>query len=165
MNNSLLILCLIMVVLIFAPFVLFNISGKTKKSKTKLKEIMSKNNLIITQEETWGNSYIGLDQNQKKIVLLKFSDSEINEQLFDISKIKECAILEKRKQLISKDKKESVLEKLDLRILLRGGETVDFNFFDTNLNYKEDFELKRIQKWKSQIVELITKEKSTQKVA
>ena len=154
-----------MVFVIFAPFVLFNRAGKAKKSKTKLKEIISKNSLKITKEETWGNSFIGLDQNLKKIIFLKFSELDVKEQLIDISTIKDCSVIEKRKNLNVKDKKESLLEILNLRILFKNGETTDLNFFDAELNYREDFELKRAINWKSQIVELISIENPIKKVA
>lgn len=158
-------MCLVMVLVIFAPFVLFNSSSKAKKDKTKLKDILAKHNLKIDRSEAWGNSYVGIDENQKKIIFLKFSDLETNEQLLDSYKIRECTIVENRKNLNLKDKKESLLEKLSLKVLFNNGDTTDLVFYDAALNYKEDFELKRIQNWKSQIGDLITKKVATKKVA
>lgn len=165
MNTSLIIVCLIMVCVIFLPFFLFNRSGKAKQNKAIIKGVISKNNLKISQEETWGNSYIGLDDNQKKLMFLKFLDTNVIELLFDINTIKECTINEQRKFYKVKDKKESLLEKLDFKVSLKSGETIALNFFDTNLNYKEDFELKRIEKWKFLITQLITAKNSDKKVA
>ncbi|WP_143312429.1 hypothetical protein [Cellulophaga tyrosinoxydans] len=127
--------------------------------------MLLKNNLKIAQSETWASFYIGIDEIQKKLIFLIFKGKEVEEQIIDIKNVKECQIVEKRKFFKIKDKQDSVLEHLNLHLNLNNGEVLDLVFFDTNLNYKEDFELKRIEKWKFIITSLITQERNAKKAA
>ncbi|WP_158975711.1 hypothetical protein [Cellulophaga sp. L1A9] len=167
MDTSVLIMCLILVGIIFIPFFLFNISGKStsKKVKEAAQAVSAKNQLNISQSELWGNSYIGIDENERKLLFLKFSEKEMYERMVVISAIKECTILEQRKFFKVKDKKDSHLEKLDLKITLKSGKHFELNFYDETLNYSEDFEVKRIEKWKLLIHQLITTENNVKQVA
>tara|TARA_R110000868_G_C10792251_1_gene756402 strand:+ start:40 stop:459 length:420 start_codon:yes stop_codon:yes gene_type:complete len=133
--------------------------------KSQIKDVLLKNNLKIAQSETWASFYIGIDEIQKKLIFLNFKGKEVEEQIIDIKNVKECQIVEKRKFFKIKDKQDSVLEHLNLHLNLNNGEVLDLVFFDTNLNYKEDFELKRIEKWKFIITSLITQERNAKKAA
>ena len=163
MNTSLIIVCSIMVCVIFSPYFLFNMSKNSHKSQ--IKNVLLKNNLKIAQSETWASFYIGIDEIQKKLIFLIFKGKEVEEQIIDIKNVKECQIVEKRKFFKIKDKQDSVLEHLNLHLNLNNRQVLDLVFFDTNLNYKEDFELKRIEKWKFIITSLITQERNAKKAA
>lgn len=167
METSFLTICLILVGLIFIPFFLFNVSGKSnlKKVKETAKAVSIANHLVISQNEIWGNSYIGIDEKQQKILFLKLTAGEAKEQIISIPLVKECVILEQRKFFKVKDKKDSHLEKLDLKITLQAGSPYLLNFYDENLNFSEDFEAKRIAKWRLLISQLITNESLIQEVA
>ncbi|WP_152594392.1 hypothetical protein [Cellulophaga sp. E6(2014)] len=167
MDTSFMTICLVLVGIIFIPFFLFNMSGKSasKKVKEAAKALSTKNKLTISQSELWGNSYIGIDEKEQKIVFLKFSENEIYERVVAISSIKDCMILEQRKFFKVKNKKDSHLEKLDLKITLKSGQPFELNFYDETLNYSEDFEVKRIEKWKSLINQFLTVDEKAKQVA
>jgi len=167
MDTSFITICLVLVGIIFIPFFLFNMSGKSasKKVKEAAKALSTKNKLTISQSELWGNSYIGIDEKEQKIVFLKFSENEIYERVVAISSIKDCMILEQRKFFKVKNKKDSHLEKLDLKITLKSGQSFELNFYDEKLNYSEDFEVKRVQKWKSLINQFLTIDEKAKQVA
>ena len=167
MDTSFITICLVLVGIIFIPFFLFNMSGKSdsKKVKEAAKALSTKNKLTISQSELWGNSYIGIDEIEHKIVFLKFSENEIYERVVAISSIKDCMILEQRKFFKVKNKKDSHLEKLDLKITLKSGQPFELNFYDETLNYSEDFEVKRIEKWKSLLNQFLTVDEKAKQVA
>ncbi|WFO17960.1 hypothetical protein M601_010440 [Cellulophaga baltica 4] len=167
MDTSFITICLVLVGIIFIPFFLFNMSGKSasKKVKEAAKALSTKNKLTISQSELWGNSYIGIDEKEQKIVFLKFSENEIYERVVAISSIKDCMILEQRKFFKVKNNKDSHLEKLDLKITLKSGQPFELNFYDETLNYSEDFEVKRIEKWKSLINQFLTVDEKAKQVA
>ncbi|ADV49520.1 hypothetical protein I2486_11205 [Cellulophaga sp. E16_2] len=167
MDTSVITICLVLVGIIFIPFFLFNMSGKStsKKVEEAAKALNTKNQLTISQSELWGNAYIGIDENKQKLVFLKFSEKETYERVVAISSVKDCMILEQRKFFKVKNKKDSHLEKLDLKITLKSGQYFELNFYDETLNYSEDFEVKRIEKWKMLINQLITLESNVKQVA
>jgi len=152
-----------MVCVILSPYFLFNMSKNSHKSL--IKSAILKHNLKISQTESWACYYIGIDEFQKKLIFLNFKGKEVQEQIIDIKNVKDCQIIEKRKFFKIKDKQDSVLEHLNLHLNLNNRQVLDLVFFDTNLNYKEDFELKRIEKWKFIITSLITQERNAKKAA
>jgi hypothetical protein len=128
-------------------------NSETKKLKAKYSAAIAKNNLMISQMETWGNSYIAIDTNQKKLFFIKIYETESLEQLVDLSKIKETKIVQSKKSIKTKNGVKELLEKLDLEIFFVSGERITLNFYDSNQIYSEDFELKRVEKWKAIIFE------------
>lgn len=151
MDTSFVIVCLILVGSVFIPFFLFNAAGKktAKKIGIKVKEVIAKNNLNISDSETWGDTYIGMDTNQRKFLYLKFKASENLEELVDLDTIDTCQIAEKRKVVKVNDKKELILEILALEILQKNGDNLLLNFYSMNEDRTEDFEHARAEKWKA----------------
>lgn len=151
MDISLVIVSLTLVGSVFVPYYFFILAGnsETKKIRAKYKAAIAKNNLNISQEETWGNSYIAIDTDQKKLFFMKIYETESIEQLVDLNKIKETKIIEIKKSIKTKNGVKDLLEKLDLEIFFVNGERIILNFYDSNQIYSEDFELKRIEKWKA----------------
>lgn len=167
MDISFIIVCLIVAGCIFVPFLLFILVGQneTKKIKKKVKRSLDNNALNISQSEIWGNTYIGITTDQKIILFLKFSELHNEEQLIYLNNVKGCEIVEKRKAVKINDKRESILEKLDLVVSLKTEKIVVLNFYDYNGNYREDFELKRIEKWKAIMIDRLANFQLGKKVA
>ena len=166
MDISLVILSLILVGSVFIPFFFFNSAGKSEnKIKKKIKQSIANFALNISQSENWGNKYIGIDTDRKIVLYLNFSESDNEEQQISLNHVKVCQILEKRKVIKTKASKETLLEKLDLEVSLQNGEILLLNFYDSNLNYSEDFELQRIEKWKAIIINQVSNFQVVKKVA
>jgi hypothetical protein len=151
MDITFIIVCLILVGSVFVPYYLFHAVGKkeSKKIRTCIKEIVTKKNLDIYDSENWRSTYIGIDKTNGKMIFLKLMQPENSIQLLDLFRIKECEIVERRKVVKVNDKKERKLEKLDLKVTLIDGEILLLNFYDNSQYDIEDFELHRIEKWKS----------------
>jgi hypothetical protein len=156
MNLTLIIVCVILIGSVFVPYYFFILAGKSETNtiKSKFKASIEKNNLKVSQSETWANNYIAIDTDQKKLFFLKIHETESKEQLIDMNKIKETKIVIIKKSIKTKYGLRDVLDKLDLEIFLINGERIFLNFYDSNQIYTEDFELKRAENWKSIIFEL-----------
>ncbi len=152
MNTSLLIVSIILVSSVFLPFFLIDRTGKSAAGhrKKQFKMAIAKNHLALTDQEIWGNSFIGLDQQQKKLLFMKVEDKDQWEKLIDLNNIKECKINTVYKKSTAKNHHEMILLKLDLEIYSRKGNSVEvLNFFDIDGPYKEDYEMIRAEKWKA----------------
>jgi hypothetical protein len=172
MDTSFVIVCLILVALVFIPYLLFIASGKreNKKMKAKIKHVIANNNLNISTSENWGLRYLGIDTVQRKLVFLKSvvledMPSEDLVQLLDLDAIKSCNIVELRKPIKIGDRKEVILEKLDLEILLKNGAHLILSFYHIDDEQMEDWELQRIEKWKATLMELSLKTVDLKKAA
>tara|TARA_R110002167_G_scaffold84156_1_gene228727 strand:- start:805 stop:1257 length:453 start_codon:yes stop_codon:yes gene_type:complete len=141
------------------PFFLFNALGKKdeKKRKALYKATIAKYNLNIEQQEIWGNRFIGIDAKQNKLLFVKILPSGSTEQLLDLSPLKGCQVLEKRKVVKTKHKKDSHLEQMDLELLFKNSAPVILNFYDEEENFGENFELKRVEKWKVIVLDSIVR--------
>lgn len=140
---------------VFLPFYLFNAAGKSerKKLKNKIEQIIAKNGLSISASETWGIRHIGVDPIKKKLLFVKIYPTENSIQLVDLFSVKEYQFLEKRKVVTIENRKERVLEQLDLQVLLKNGNMILLNFYTTAENQGEDFEVRRIEKWIAKLKE------------
>jgi len=157
MDLTLIIVCLVLVGSVFVPYYFFILAGKseTNSIKAKYKAAIAKHNLNVSQFETWANNYIAIDTDQKKLFFLKINETENIEQLVDLNKIKETKIIEIKKSVKTNNGVHIVLEKLDLELFLINGERIFLNFYDSNQIYAQDFELKRAEKWKAIVFEII----------
>jgi len=157
MDITLIIVSLILVGSVFVPYYFFILAGKSKTNsiKTIYKAAIAKHNLNVSQFETWANNYIAIDTDQKKLFFLKINETENIEQLVDLNKIKETKIIEIKKSVKTNNGVHIVLEKLDLELFLINGERIFLNFYDSNQIYAQDFELKRAEKWKAIVFEII----------
>lgn len=155
MDTSFVIVSLILVSFVSIPFFLFNAAGKSerKKLKNKIEQIITKNSLSISESETWGITYIGIDPIKKKLLFVKIYPTENNIQLVDLFSVKEYQFLEKRKVVTIENRKERVLEQLDLQVLVKNGNMILLNFYTTAENQGEDFEVRRIEKWIAKLKE------------
>jgi hypothetical protein len=173
METPFIIVCLILVALVFIPYLLFITAGKSEndKMKTKIKDVIANNNLNISTYDKWGLRYLGIDTVQRKLVFLKNSfaidgnPSEELVQLIDIDAIKSCNILELRKPIKIGDRKEVILEKLDLEILLKNDEKLILSFYHMDEEQMEDWELRRVEKWKAILMELSSNTAGLKKAA
>jgi hypothetical protein len=168
MNTSLLIISIILVSSVFLPFFLIDRSGKSAAGhrKKQFKLAIAKNHLALSEQEIWGNSFIGIDQQQKKLLFMKVGNENQLEKLIDLNNIRDCKIITEYKKSTVKNHKEMLLLKLDLEVRDLKGTAVDvLNFFDIDGPYKEDYEMNRAEKWKGLINAHVVKLQSPVKAA
>jgi len=151
MNTSLLLISGILVLCTFLPFLLFNKAGKSdiKIMSKQFKQVAEEANLKLDVKENWGNSMIGIDKVQNKLVFSKIKDGVPLTQLISINEIDKCEIITKTKLKRINSKRESVLEELYLELSFKAQDknNVVLGFYDNQDIYGEDFEVKRAQKW------------------
>ncbi|MEH6405782.1 MAG: hypothetical protein V7767_00730 [Leeuwenhoekiella sp.] len=159
MNTQYIIICLVIVGSICIPYFLFIVGGKSnvKNIDSKIKDELAKNNLNISESEKWRTSYIAIDEIQKKALFFKSTEPENTIHLMDLNLIKGFEIIEKRRAIKIKDKNDMVLEHLELKVLLVNGEILFLKFYDDIQDQYEDYEMRRIEKWKAILVKTIVK--------
>ena len=155
MNISMLLVSVLLVLCTIIPFVILNKSGKgdLKIMSKEVKNLMIESKLKFDLKESWGNSFIALDSYNKKLIFSKVFDGVVALENIDLNEVSNVKIVKKTYQLKSKNKKETVLEKLDLEISFLDHEkpAKTLNFYDINSIYMEDYELVRAEKWNTAI--------------
>lgn len=164
MDTSFIIVGLIIVAMVLIPYYLFIKAGKSESKimEAKIKQVIATYNLNISLYEEWGIRYLGIDTLQRKLVFVKSMvlevvPSEETIQILDIDSIQSCRIVELRKPIKIGDRKEVVLEKLDLEVTLKNGDHLLISFYHMDEDRMEDWELRRIEKWKATLMDLSTK--------
>ncbi|MCK0190944.1 hypothetical protein [Arenibacter sp. F20364] len=169
MNVSMLLVSALLVLCTIIPFVILNKSGKgdLKLMSKEIKNIMVQSKLKFDLKESWGNSFIGLDSNNKKLIFSKVFDGVVALENIDLNEVSNIKIVKKTYELRSKNKKETVLEKLDLEIgfLDHDKPIKALNFYDINSIYMEDYELVRAEKWSATINGAVATSLKSAKVA
>ena len=159
MEISFNIITLIIMAVIIIPFLTLMFAGKKDNTKfiNYCHQITQSMNLSIQEYEIWGNTYMGIDTTAKKVIYIRKTSTEAHKTVLDLSAIYGCEILEDRIQILKKDKKESLLKRLDLYIYQNGqSHPTILNFYDLEREFQEDLELARIQKWKKRILDHAT---------
>jgi hypothetical protein len=155
MNISMLLVSALLVLCTIIPFVILNKSGKgdLKIMNKEVKNVMIESKLKFDVKESWGNSFIGLDSNNNKLVFSKVFDGVVALENIDLNTVSNVKIIKKTHDVRSKNKKEAVLEKLDMEISFSDHENPVkiLNFYDINSIYMEDYELVRVEKWNAAI--------------
>jgi hypothetical protein len=152
MNTSLLIVSIILVSSVFLPFFLIDRSGKSAAGHRKklFKLAIAKNKLALSDQETWGKSFIGIDRNQRKLLFMNVEGKEQVEKLIDLNNIRDCKINTIYKKSTVKNHHETILLKLDLELhYFKSAKVEVLNFYDIDAPYKEDYEMIRAEKWKA----------------
>ncbi|MEH6680469.1 MAG: hypothetical protein V7724_07960 [Sediminicola sp.] len=169
MNTTFIIISLVLVASVFLPFFLIDRSGKsgTQLIKKESKKEILERKLQVTEREIWGNSFIGVAPDQKKLLFIKFNEPGKTVSEIALETVRSCEIESVIGTLKSGNKREKVLERLDLKLTLynRPQEVIAFNFYDSDGIFKEDFELARAEKWKRTIDQLKQAQSQMDRVA
>lgn len=158
MNTEINIIAAIILIIIFLPIYLLNKTGNTylKKLSKKIDAIALNNNLKLNQKEGWGNTCIGIDTAQQKLVYKRGLESD-DYSFIDLREIYSCEFL---KEVTPKRVDKTLINQLatlDLKLTLKKNKAqILLNFYDIDNGYVEDFELKRIEKWIKIINENLT---------
>lgn len=158
MNTQVNIITVIILIIIFLPIYLLNKTGNTylKKLAKKLDAIALNNNLKLDQKEGWGNTCIGIDTAQQKLLYKR--GLETDDYIFiDLREIESCEYLKEATQKRVDKTIVNQLATLDLKLTLKKNKTqMLLNFYDMDNGYIEDFEMKRIENWIKIINENLT---------
>lgn len=162
-----LLVAITLVAIIIVPLFLLNGAGtKDKRNRKKMtKASLDKHQLNIGVHEFWGNSYIGIDADNKKLIFLKFEKEHNVEEVIDLTTVKTCKAETVNRQSGSKTEYMSNLLKVNLVFSFAVKEAINLNLYNYESIYNEDFELKRAERWKKAIDEQIPLPVQHRKVA
>lgn len=152
----------IIVTLLFCilPYLWFIFLGKTNTKKTAklFKDAIKKENLSFSVKEQWHSNLIGIDKSGSFLLFLKLNSPAEDFLKIDLSEVQSCQINVKSREFIKEKKRETVLQSLDLELtFLTERDPILLNFYDNNIDFQENFELKRAEKWKVLIEQITSK--------
>ena len=150
-----LLVSVLLVLFTIVPFVILNKSGKgdLKIMNKEIKNLVLQAKLKFDLKESWGNSFIGLDATNKTLIFAKVFDGVVSVDNIDLNEVLNVKVIKKTHLVKSNNKKESVLERMDLEISFLDDhrEPKVLNFYDIESVYIEDYELRRAEKWNAAI--------------
>lgn len=168
METSFIIVSAILVALISVPFFLINSLGKsgTRKLKSIYKKLALQHNMNTTVKEGWGDSFIGIDGAQKKMIFLKLHGSELEEEFVNLFLAKGCEVKETKEVIRTNHSRETILVRVDLVISFGSGrDPLVLNFYDRDHGFVEDYEHDRAERWKKIITEAVSLQSIPQRAA
>ena len=148
MKTSLIIISALLILSVFLPFFYFIYNGlkNTNKIVKKAEAIIKNNGIKYTIKDIWHQNFIGLSDDKKTLTYLQMNDQNpININIL-LSELKQCNIIVKHSK--GADKVVS-LNQLDLEIIFKTSNKANImlNFYSTDNDLAEDFEMQRIEKW------------------
>ena len=165
MKTSVSIISIILVLSVFLPFLYFIYNG-LKNSNTiskKIEALVKANNFTYSIKDFWHNNFIGLSDDKKILTYISIKDQNpINIDIL-LDELLHCDILNIQ---VKGRNKTMYLDRLDLKFLFKSSEkpSIILNFYNSNDDLVEDYELKRIEKW-HQIINASLTEKIITKIA
>jgi hypothetical protein len=169
MSTSIIIVSVIIAFCLFFPIYLFSKIGKSNTRNMLKKHLLeaAKYNLTLIEKEHWGNSFIGIDPNQNSVLFIKTIPKEDHSMVIPLIEIKKCNILKVVKPTKVVGKTENLLEKVTLEFVYFANNkpNLSLNFYDIDGDFREDFEMRRAEKWVNLINNQIHLLQKTAKVA
>lgn len=154
--------------LVFVPYLLFIIIGQkeARKLSSKFKEEVKKNNLQINERENWNQNILGLDVSKQKLLFVQKRNEEFCIELIDLNSVKLSRLAVESKEIVVNEKKENLLQTITLEFLgYNLQEKQEVCLYDFELNFSQDFEMRRAEKWNKLINSCLSLKPVFQKVA
>lgn len=157
MNIDLVILSLLLVFLVFLPFILIPLiqNRGSKNLQKKFHAEASMLNLKTDIIETWNQNIIGIDSAQKKLLFVQKLEEEFIIEHIDLDRLKQSELKLQYSQPVG-HKKEEQLQKVILIITVQHTEEKkSIVLYDYDLNYTQDLEVMNAQKVNNHINKFI----------
>ncbi|MGB5942438.1 MAG: hypothetical protein WBG71_06105 [Leeuwenhoekiella sp.] len=151
MKIEMLLLFITVVGLVAVPYILFLVlgHGNTKKLSKKIHEEALKNNLKVDQEEYWSLRHIALDTANKQLLFAELLENELRYEQVDLKSLSRIVIQEDQLPSTSGQNQQGRLKSLNLIFYTKNTEApVVINFYDYERDIVQDYEVKRINRWK-----------------
>lgn len=148
MKIDLVILSLLLVFLVFLPFILIPLiqNRGSKNLQKKFNGEASRLNLKTDIIETWNQNFIGFDSAQKKLLFVQKLEEDFIVEFIDLDGIKQSDLKLQHSQPVGQ-KKEEQLQKVILELTVQHTEEKKtIVLYDYDLNYNQDLEVKNAQK-------------------
>jgi hypothetical protein len=169
MKFSIVLIDFILFLSIFFPYYLFIRIGKSagKRKINACREVAKSKDLLLSIEESWGNSFIGIDSPKNKLLFIQYNDGRPIAKVICLDLVKDCQILLKYISVKKGKRKEDVLAFLEIQLSSGSSRqaTEVLSFYDMEGTAGEDYELDRGEKWLSLIKEHVHHTKPTRLAA
>lgn len=139
------------------PYILFILAAARPRKHLKLlfnKEAIALD-LNLDQIDRWNSNIIGIDKTRQKVLFVQRIRGVVSVQLIDLRTVKNSLLLHQTRTAKLNERKEEILQKVELELLMHNGDKQMINFFDIDLTYFQDFELRNAEKWGEIIQESI----------
>ncbi|MDC6352715.1 hypothetical protein PP178_14230 [Zeaxanthinibacter sp. PT1] len=151
METGIIIISLVLVGSVFIPYYFLESNGRASRKQWQVTyhKAVNAHQLNIIMEEAWEQNYIGIDDQLKKLLFIKSYDSVKTDTVIDLNNLSQCKVIEVRKYPRVKDKKTEILERVDLELSFHHEENKLFlNLYDNKINFSQDYEIRRAEKWR-----------------
>ena len=162
MKISMSVIIILTILFCVLPCIWFVFVGKNneKNIKKQLKDAIKREKMSFSVKEEWNNKFIGIDEIHNSLLSLKMNSLEPDFSRIDLMEVKNCKIIAKTREFIHDKKKVTALRLLEMELtFLTDKEPVILNFYDSDIDIHEDFELKRAEKWLALVKQNIDKVK------
>lgn len=140
------------------PYILFILAAARPRKHLKLlfnKEAIALG-LNLDQVDRWNSNIIGIDKTQQKVLFVQRIKEEISLQLIDLKMLKNTFLLHQTGTVKINKKNEEILQKVELELSMYNGDKQIISFFDSDLTYYQDYEMRNAEKWSKIIQESIS---------
>ncbi|WP_228238310.1 hypothetical protein [Allomuricauda sp. M10] len=144
----------LLTLVIFLPFFYAALLGKkqTKKIREQFENEIVRGGYRLDYKDFWGNTLIGLDKTKSKLIYLRLNKNELIRKEISMKTIKGCTVSTQEVNQRINGELITYRKSVDLELMLHGQKEIQLNFFDCNGYCKEDYDIKRAEKWKELIL-------------
>ena len=139
------------------PFVLIT-QGRKKREKKMLQSLITladQHDCKLSEHEFCSDFTIGIDKTKHFVFFIKKTKTKETLQYVDLNAIQSCKVNNIGRTFRNKDGQHREIERLELSFTPKAKDlgTINFEFYDAEINMQLSGELQAIQKW-SKIVDL-----------
>ena len=140
------------------PYILFILAAAIprKHLKTKFNEEAKILDLKFDRIDRWNSNIIGIDITRQKVLFIQRKREEISVHLIDLKTIKSSLLTHQTATIKINKKNEEILQKVDLELSMYNGDKRIISFFDCDITYYQDYEMKNAEEWSKIINEFIS---------
>lgn len=131
------------------PYILFILAAARPRKHLKLlfnKEAVALG-LNFDQVDRWNSNFIGIDKTHQKVLFVQRIKEEVSVQLIDLKTLKKSILLHQTRTVKINKKNEEILQKVELELYMYNGDKKIISFFDSDLTYYQDYEMRNAEKW------------------
>lgn len=167
MNIELIIISVLLVSLVFLPFILIPLvqNRGSKNLKNKFRDEALRLGLNTDLKENWNCNFIGIDSAQKKLLFVQKIDEAYISEFVDLSNVSQSRVVVTEIHKRSGKKEETELQRVDLEFTFYGQEKKLVNLYDSDTNFTQDLEVKHAEKWNGHISSFINSRPLLKKTA
>lgn len=150
MKISFTLLVILVISTIVVPFLIFILKGINSNAKKEIYQLINQNNFKYDVKAIWNNKFIGISEDKNTLTYIHIKEENKQFTNIKLSHFKTCDIVANYK--IDKNKVNQ-LKQLDLKLTYNTPDKKDLiiRFFDANETFMENYEMRRIEYWKTLI--------------